>query len=139
MAVLRSRAVQQNAQMVPPSHEVPQWHSRSENFIFKKEFLGFFPSGKQTNHESVCGPHSASAQEQAEVPVQVLLVWRKSEEVCTLALLSPLKGLPLHQELGSTEILADGMCKCGGMERPVSWNDIPAVCWFGDCGKPIPD
>lgn len=57
------------------------------------------------------------AQEQVAVPVQVLLVWRQREEVCAL---SPLKGL--HQELGSTEILADGMCECRGMERPVSCN-----------------
>ena len=76
-----------------PPHELPRWHSRNENFIFKEGNFIFF-SGKQAVCGSVCGAHIASAQRQAEVPVQVPVAWRKREEVCTLVLLSPLRGLP---------------------------------------------
>lgn len=43
-------------------------HPRSENFIFKKELL-LSSFGKQTIQESVCGPHAARAQDQAEILV----------------------------------------------------------------------
>lgn len=102
-------------------------HPRSENFIFKKELL-LSSSGKQTVHESACGPHKGPGTGSSSSP-SALGLEAKGRGLCFV----PIEGTSIRSWAAQKYLLM--VCVNVG-----EWKDLsPAMCWLGNCGKALPD